>query len=235
MTPPELVGVGLTETAAGCLIGYGLVSLVNVTSEVFEQDRVSAVSLSLAMLSLVMTVPALRPIQVRLSLVVTALFFSWLGDWVGDLSATVSVKLACFLAVHICYAAAFWPFRTGSIVTKPGWCVVYTLLAGVSLAWVAMAAGTMSPAVLAYGCSVSLMAALATGVHPITAVGAGSFLISDVVIAVTTCVVPTKSRWTHAAIKASYLLGQLLIVCGTRARDYGSGPGHRPGRPLFVG
>jgi len=168
--------------------------------------------------SLLATVLADGPLQTSTSLVVAALLFSWLGDWVGDLGSGVLIKLVFFLAAHICYVAAFWPFRTGSILKRRGWCLIYTLVVGALLAWVAMAAGTMSAAVLVYGCSIGLMSALASGVHPLTAVGAGSFLISDFLIAVTTFVLPTRSRWAGCVIKASYLMGQLLIVSGTRAR-----------------
>jgi len=36
----------------------------------------------------------------RLELRVAALVFSWLADWVGDLSRTVSTKLAFLLTAH---------------------------------------------------------------------------------------------------------------------------------------
>ncbi len=214
----DLGSVKLTESAAFWLAGYGVVSAVNVTSELFELHRLSSVSLFLAMPSLVATVLADESLQDSSWLVVAALLYSWLGDWVGDLGTTVVVKLVFFLAAHICYVAAFWPYRAGSILERWEWCVIFALVVGASVAWVAMRAGTMSPAVLVYGCSVGLMAGLATGVHPLTAAGAASFLVSDFLIALTTFVLPTRSRWAGGIIKASYLTGQSLIVFGTRAR-----------------
>jgi hypothetical protein len=77
---------------------------------------------------------------------------------------------------------------------------------------------------LGYGCSVGMTLMLATGGHPLTAVGAGSFLVSDFLIALTTFVRPHRSRWAGCVFKATYLVGQLLIVSGTRARhDAGRG------------
>jgi uncharacterized membrane protein YhhN len=59
-----------------------------------------------------------------------------------------------------------------------------------------------------------LMTALATGAHPLTGIGAGSFLISDFLIGLTTFAVPTSSPTARAVIKATYLIGQLLITWG---------------------
>ena len=158
-------------------------ALANVTAEVFELHRLSWASLFLAMPSLAARVLADGRLHSFSSLVVAALVFSWLGDWVGDLGSGVLVKLVLFQAAHICYVAAFWPFRSGGILTRRPWSLICTLAVG---AWLAMAAGPMSTALLVYGCSVGLMSALATGVHLLTAVGAVSFLVSDFLIALTT-------------------------------------------------
>jgi uncharacterized membrane protein YhhN len=120
LTRPDQRSVSATDRAACCLAAYGVVSLVTVSSEVFERKAVSSVSLSLAMPSLVGTVLAARTATVRRSLIVAALIFSWLGDWVGDLSGTVSIKLAFFAAARACYVRAFWPMRSGSILTRLG-------------------------------------------------------------------------------------------------------------------
>jgi uncharacterized membrane protein YhhN len=58
--------------------------------------------------------------------------------------------------------------------------------------------------------------------HPFTAGGAVCFLISDFPISVTTFVVPTTSRWARAAVQASYLVGQFLIMCGILIRPDGA-------------
>jgi len=194
-----------------------VVSLASIAAELLRLRPVSVASLFFAMPSLAGVVWASRPIRARLGLVLAALLWSWLGDWVGDLNDSVLVKIAFFLPAQLCYVAAFWPFRASSLLRRPAWSFTYAAAAGLSIVGISTAAGSMAPAVLAYGCSVVLMAALATGVHPLTGIGAGSFLISDFLIGLTTFAVPTSSPTARAVIKATYLMGQLLIARGVMA------------------
>ena len=112
----DLGCIKLVESAAFWSAGYGVVALVDVAAELFALDRLSWASLFLAMPSLAATVLAGGPLETSSSLVVAALLFSWLGDWVGDLSTGVLIKLLLFLGAQICYVAAFWPFRSGSVL-----------------------------------------------------------------------------------------------------------------------
>jgi uncharacterized membrane protein YhhN len=198
------------------LTGYGVVSLVTVTAELLRLRPAAVVSLFCAMPSLAGVALASRPVRTRLGLVLTALLMSWLGDWVGDLTS-VRVKLSFFLLAQLCYVAAFWRFRADSVLRRPAWCLAYGVTTGVSVLIISRSAGSMAPAVLAYGCSIALMTALATGAHPVTGIGAGSFLISDFLIGLTTFAVPTSSPTARAVIKATYLIGQLLIIRGLTA------------------
>jgi uncharacterized membrane protein YhhN len=217
--PRRVLGsVRLTRPAALWLAGYGLVSLVNVTAELLGVDALSVGSLFFAMPSLIGVVLASGTVRARLGPIVAALLFSWLGDWVGDLSNTILTKIGFFLAAQACYTAAFWPLRASSLLRRRGWTAAYALTVGGALAWAATAAGAMAPAVAVYGCAVGLMVALATGVHPLTAVGAGSFLISDFLIGLTTFVAPGAYPRAGVLIKASYLIGQLLMVSGIVAQ-----------------
>jgi uncharacterized membrane protein YhhN len=212
----DLGSVVPAGSAAGWLTVYGMVSLATVTAELLRLKPVSVVSLFCAMPSLVGVVLASRPIRARLGLVLTALLMSWLGDWVGDLTS-VRVKIGFFLLAQLCYVAAFWRFRADSMLRRPVWSLAYVATTGLSILGISMSAGSMAPAVLAYGCSIALMTALATGAHPLTGIGAGSFLISDFLIGLTTFTAPSSSPTARAVIKATYLIGQLLIICGLMA------------------
>jgi uncharacterized membrane protein YhhN len=216
VTQCDLGSVEPAGSAARWLTGYGVVSLATVTAELLRLRPAAVVSLFCAMPSLAGVALASRPVRTRLGLVLTALLMSWLGDWVGDLTS-VRVKLSFFLLAQLCYVAAFWRFRADSVLRRPAWCLAYGVTTGVSVLIISRSAGSMAPAVLAYGCSIALMTALATGAHPLTGIGAGSFLISDFLIGLTTFAVPTSSPTARAVIKATYLIGQLLIIRGLTA------------------
>jgi uncharacterized membrane protein YhhN len=222
VTQCDLGSVGPAGSAGRWLSGYGMVSLATVTAELLRLRPAAVVSLFCAMPSLAGVVLASRPIRARLGLVLTALLMSWLGDWIGDLTS-IRVKIGFFLIAQLCYVAAFWRFRADSVLRRPAWCVAYAVTTGLSILILSTSAGSMAPAVLVYGCSIALMTALATGVHPLTGIGAGSFLISDFLIGLTTFAVPTSSPTARAVIKVTYLIGQLLITCGLTA-DTEQGP-----------
>lgn len=188
-------------------------ALVNVASGLVGGEVVSDVTLFLAMPILVCALRAARRVHAQLGLVVAALVFSWLGDWVGGLTSTL-IKIAFFFPAQVCYVAAFWPFRARSVLRRPRWGLVGVLVIVGLLAVVVPGAGALAPAVIIYGCSVGLMAVLATGVHRLTAIGAGSFLVSDCLIALTTFVTPGESPGSVSLIMATYFTGQLLIVLG---------------------
>jgi len=206
--------MALTRSASAWLAAYGLVALVNVVSVLIGLDVLSFVTLLLAMPTLIGALLAARPVPAWWGPVAAALVFSWLGDWAAELARSIWMKIAFFFAAQVLYAAAFWPFRARSVLRRPRWLLVYALVVGGLLAFVAPDAGVLAPAVIVYGCSLGLMAVLATGVHPLTSVGAASFLISDSLIALTTFVAPDSSAGAVFFIMASYLTGQLLIVLG---------------------
>lgn len=203
----------VTRPAAGWLVAYGLVSLVNVVSGLGGRGLVFGLTLFLAMPILVAALRATRRAHAQVGLVVAALVFSWLGDWAGGLT-TILIKIAFFFGAQLCYVAAFWPYRARSALLRLRRGGVWALLIMVLLVIIVPGTGALAPAVIIYGCSLGLMVVLATGVHPFTAVGAACFLVSDSFIALTTFVAPGGFPGSGPLIMATYLTGQLLIVLG---------------------
>lgn len=155
------------------------------------------------------------------SLVLAALFFSWLGDslprfMTGDPAFLTMV--GCFLIAQLFYILALWPYRASSVLAKPLAVIPYLLaLAGLVL-WCAPGAGSLLIPVLVYGVALTLMAILATGLGPLAGVGGAIFFISDAMIAIrsfTDVDFPDLGFW----IMLSYVLGQSLIVAAVLKRQ----------------
>ncbi|MGB3440506.1 MAG: lysoplasmalogenase [Actinophytocola sp.] len=168
--------------------------------------------------------------------VLLALGFSWLGDSLpalfdGDTRFLSMVGL--FLCAQVTYVVAFWPSRHRSVLRRPA-LAGYVLAFAVLLALCAPGAGGLLVPVVCYGLCLTLMAALATGVHPLTAVGGAVFFVSDGLIALDAFAgwyaPPVPGFW----VMATYLAGQALIVAGvvssTRSRPAPDGPHRWPRR-----
>lgn len=82
-------------------------------------------------------------------------------------------------------------------------------------------AGALLVPVLIYGFALGTMAVLASGVHPLTAIGGALFLISDGLIAVGAfrpdLEIPASGFW----VMSTYLIGQGLIAAGVLRRARG--------------
>jgi uncharacterized membrane protein YhhN len=200
------------------LAAYLIVSLVDVVAEARHATRTAFVAVVLAMPALAGFLQAAKPRSLRLYTWVTAaLFFSWLGDWVGDLlDPHVLVKIVFFFLGHLCFIAAFLPFRRNSVLHRPVWLLAYVVVIGALLIWIAPHAGGLAAPIVVYGAVLGTMAVLATGVNRRTGIGGAIFVASDLTIAVTTFVVPGIGL-AEVLIMTSYLIAQLLIVLGVLA------------------
>jgi uncharacterized membrane protein YhhN len=170
--------------------------------------------------------------------VLLALGFSWLGDSVpslfdGDTRFLTMVGL--FLCAQVTYAVAFWPSRHRSVLRRPA-LAGYVLAFAVLLALCAPGAGGLLVPVVCYGLCLTVMAVLATGVHPLTWLGGAVFLVSDGLIALDAFAdwyaPPVPGFW----VMATYLAGQALIVAGVVSSSWArpapprpSGTGAAPG------
>lgn len=197
-----LLGVHLAAQAAG--------------AEAWTRPTQVLLAPVLAVVLLVAPVPASRLTR----LVLLGLVLSWLGDWlpavVGEDAAFVAM-VGAFALAQASYAAAFWPLRADS-VTGTGWPVAYGLAAAALVLVCAPGADGLLAAVVGYAVVITVMAVLATGVHPLAAVGGVVFMASDALIALEAFVpdwdLPAQSFW----VMATYGVAQLMLVLGVLAR-----------------
>jgi uncharacterized membrane protein YhhN len=215
-TPSKMT---LASPARPWLIAYLVVAVADMVARLVHAEVIDLIGLVLAMPALAGVLLASRPQRTRMIwLVLVSLFFSWLGDWVGDIiQPHVLIKIFFFLLAHLCYIAAFWPFWRHSVLRRPLYLAGYVVVIGVLLAWVAPHSGRLAPALVAYGITLAVMAILATGVHRLTGIGAAIFVASDLSIAVFTFVFPDQFSADGFVIISSYLLAQLLIIIGVIA------------------
>ncbi|GAA3442834.1 lysoplasmalogenase [Planomonospora venezuelensis] len=121
--------------------------------------------------------------------------------------------MACFLAMQVCYIAAF--ARAGAFAVLrarpwvPGVYLLVWLAASVAL-WDALG-GLRIPIVL-YGLALIAMAAAASGVGRVVAAGGALFAVSDLLIGLG--VAGTQFPGRGLVVMATYVLAQVLIVCG---------------------
>jgi uncharacterized membrane protein YhhN len=145
-----------------------------------------------------------------------ALGFSWLGDTVPALFSGDTRFLAmvgCFLCAQLAYIAAFLPAWRRSVLRRPA-VVGYVAAFGALVVSCAPGAGGLLVPVICYGVCLTLMAVLATGVHPLTGIGGAVFLVSDGLIALDAFAPwyapPAPGLW----VMLTYVVGQALIVAG---------------------
>jgi uncharacterized membrane protein YhhN len=212
-------------SARSWLTAYVVVAVEVMVAKIMDADVAGLVGLLLAMPLLAGFLLASRPRPSRMIwLVLVSLFFSWLGDWVGDIvEPHVLIKGVFFSVAHLCYVAAFWPFHSNSVIRRPRYLAGYVVAVAASLVWVAPHSGRLAPALVVYGISLGVMAALATGVHPLTGVGAAIFAFSDMAIAVFAFVFPYRFGADSLVIISTYLLAQLLIILGVIQADTPAG------------
>ena len=174
-----------------------------------------------------------RPRGRLVGLTLAALAASWLGDTAPDLvpsSSSFLVMVGFFLCAQVCYIAAFWPFRSRSVLASrraaaPGGlrtrrvgAIAYGVALVTLVAACAPGTGSLLVPTVVYGACLVSMAALATGVSGRVALGGAIFLVSDSLIALhaftTWYALPQHGFWVMLA----YVGGQALIATGVVAQ-----------------
>lgn len=124
--------------------------------------------------------------------------------------------MAAFAVGHLAYAWAFWQGTAPPLL--PALAVVALALS--TEVWLAPHAGPMRGPVRAYAVVIALMAlsVLTLGLRaPLLTLGAGLFLLSDVLLALdlfTLAGRPSPRPWLKRAVWACYWTGQALILWG---------------------
>lgn len=145
----------------------------------------------------------------------TAVFFSWLGDAVGSTVSGDSVlplMLGFFGLAHVAYIVLFARLVPGR--PMPCWTVGYVGWWVAMLAVVGPHTGGLLPAVAVYGGVLAGTAATAVRCHAMVAVGGAVFLVSDSLLAFRLFLPEAAPGWFGPAVMGSYVLGQGLIVAG---------------------
>ncbi|GAB3439883.1 lysoplasmalogenase family protein [Actinophytocola sediminis] len=182
---------------------------------------VSQILLMPALAAVVLAATAGRRRSRLVRLLVLALGFSWLGDSVPALftgDARFLTMVGLFLCAQIAYVVAFWPEHRRSVLRRPA--VIGYLLAFCALlvACAPGADGLLVP-VICYGGCLTLMAVLATGVHPVAGIGGAVFFVSDGLIALDAFAgwyaPPIPGFW----VMLTYIVGQALITSGVLRRQ----------------
>lgn len=162
-----------------------------------------------------------RPL-VRWSL--AALACSWLGDTLPrvlpeSVASRLAAMLGSFALAHLAYLAAFQPWRARSLLARRGGAAPYGLIGVMVVALCPPGAGVLLPAVAVYAGLLAAMAALATGLGPLGAVGGLCFIVSDTLIALDVFgALELPGR--DVAVMATYLAAQSLLVTAVlRAGD----------------
>lgn len=208
-------------TARRFLAAYAIVSVANIVGQFTSGPALANLTKPFLMPLLLGYLLASTRLETRLlRLTAVALGFAWLGDLLlipnGDL--WFMLGLLGFLAAQICYCIAFATrFEDNPVRRNPiwslafiGWWALLLLVLGPDLG------GLLVP-VAVYGAVLCTMAALATGVHRWTAIGALLFLCSDSVMAATSLSDRISIPDEGAVVMTTYTLGQALIVVGVLA------------------
>jgi hypothetical protein len=195
---------------------YAAMSVVHVSALATGSDLAAPTKLWLMpLLALPILLSArLRP-ALAIVLLFAAVFFSWLGDGAGAFFPTgpeLPLMLSFFGLAHIAYIVLF--VRILRSRRMPWWTLVYAVW------WIGMIillgphTGGLLPAVAAYGLVLGGTAAFAARCHPMIAVGAVFFLLSDTVLAFRLFLPDAMPAWTSPLVMFTYTLGQGLIIAG---------------------
>jgi YhhN family len=205
--------VDLRRIATVCLAAYAALAVADVVAELLDHALLIRL-LPIALMPLLagfLWWSGPRDAVTRWGLV--ALGFAWLGDTLGD---PLLLKIAFFFGTQLAYCLAFRRRWHLSLLARPGPRIAYAVGLGALIIAVSLQASSLLFAVVVYGASLALTVALATGVNRLAAVGAITFLVSDLALAYGAFVDPPAAPAVSALVMSTYLTAQLLLVLGVR-------------------
>lgn len=150
------------------------------------------------------------------TLLILAIFFSWLGDGAGPffpfMADELPMMILCFGIAHIFYIVLF--VKHLSIRKFPVWALVFVLWWAVLVFYLYPKAGALAPAITVYGIVLGLTAATATKCNWVITVGAVFFLASDTALAFNLFAADSAPGWFTHSVMTTYTIGQCLIALG---------------------
>ena len=208
---------------------YALLSVANVAAEAVGASAFAGITkaclMPLLLAWLVVTLRRSRPGHPAARWLGVGLVFAWFGDLLlnGDGASVFKAGIVAFLVMQLCYIASFTRIpgpglvRSRKLLALP-YLALWALLNGSLRGRV----GALGPAVLVYSAVLIGMALAALDLIGRVdrrmgwrvAVGAPIFVVSDSMIALTAFGPLPPSHAMDAAIMATYVVAQGLIVTG---------------------
>jgi uncharacterized membrane protein YhhN len=218
-TTPAPVMAGTTPRRL--FAAYVVVSVLNVVGQFLDGHALENLTKPFLMPLLVgFLLTSTRPDTRLVRFTVAALVFAWLGDLflIPDGDTWFMLGLLGFLGAQVCYCVAFATrFGDSPLRRTPVWALPYAAWWALLLVVLGPDLGGLFIPVAVYGAVLCTMAALATGVHRWTTVGALLFLSSDSVLAATSLSDRLSIPADGAVVMTTYTAGQALIVLGVLA------------------
>ena len=159
------------------------------------------------------------------TLILAALFFSWIGDGAATflpMLPELPVMLGAFGLAHLCYIRLF--LKYAAVRGFPRWALVFPLWWAAMLVVLWPALGSLAPAVALYGLVLGGTAATAARCSPVVAAGGVLFLASDTILSFRIFMPESMPDITSALVMLTYCAGQGLIVAGFLASSRGRSP-----------
>ncbi len=206
---------------------FWIIALVNVIAFAAHLPLLNFIAKPLLMPVLILWVTFNYNNLPRQRLLLTALFFSWIGDMLllFEMRADIFfiLGLSCFLIAHIFYTVYFLKIPTTniSLLKKQPWLIVVVIGYAIGLVWILLPhLGDLKIPVIVYATAISCM--LLSCLHIFLKVnkpannfyllGAVVFVISDSLLALDKFYLPFASAGIF--IMLSYCAAQFFIVTG---------------------
>ena len=203
------------------LAAYAVVAVLNVAGQLTDGPALENVTKPFLMPLLLAFLLASARLGTRLlRLTAAGLVFAWLGDLflIPEGDTWFMLGLLGFLGAQICYCMAFATrFDDSPVRRNPAWALPFAGWWAVLMVVLGPDLGALLVPVAVYGAVLCTMAALATGVHRWTTIGALLFVSSDSVLAATSLSDRLSIPADGAVVMTTYTVGQALIVLGVLA------------------
>jgi len=219
MITPKLAGppcptyrqVGRRRALRVLMAAFAICSALDLLSEACGWNQASDVFRTMALPLLIGCLFAARPpVSRTIILVVGALLFSWLGDTIGETGFVI--KIGLFLIAQWFFIAAFWPYRSASLLRRPLAVLCYATLLVVLIGVLIRPAGGLALPVVIYGLSLVTMAILASGLNRWGTIGGLSFVVSDTLLGMKEFYALPAHDLLDFVIMLSYLVAEVLLV-----------------------
>lgn len=208
-------------------IVYAIASAIHVWANLTESSMSMPTKLTLMPLLALAAIWGLRGTKWSRphTLLILAIFFSWLGDGAGPffpfMQDDLPMMILCFGIAHIFYIVLFTKHL--AIRKFPTWSLIFAVWWVVLVIYMFPKAGALAGPIAIYGVVLGLTAATATRCYRVVTIGALFFLASDTALAFNIFASDSAPAWFTHSVMTTYTIGQGLIALGVvqvlRSRD----------------